>query len=83
MSTTDEPLCDVWIDHDGQARPLTEHGRDVLAELAELDRQPSNSCAKPEPHQVNDTGYDPDCDACNAPGGPSPEHTAQHYEEAP
>ncbi|MCT7372709.1 hypothetical protein [Mycolicibacterium llatzerense] len=26
--------------------------------------------------------YDPDCDACNAPGGPSPEHTAHHYEES-
>ena len=79
MSTTDEPLCDVWIDHDGQARPLTERGRDVLAEL---DRQPSNSCAKPEPRQVKETGYDPDCDVCNAPGGPSPDHTAQHCQEA-
>lgn len=27
-------------------------------------------------------GYDPDCDGCNQPGGPSPEHTARHYEEA-
>lgn len=30
MST---PPYDVWIDHDGQARPLTERGRDVLAEI--------------------------------------------------
>lgn len=76
MST---PPYDVWIDHDGQARPLTERGRDVLAEL---DRQPSNSCAKPEPRQVKETGYDPDCDVCNAPGGPSPDHTAQRCQEA-
>lgn len=27
-------------------------------------------------------GYDPDCDGCNQPGGPSPEHTARHYEES-
>ncbi len=25
--------ADVWLDHDGRARPLTERGRDVLAEL--------------------------------------------------
>ena len=27
-------------------------------------------------------GYDPDCDGCNAPGGPSPDHTARHNREA-
>lgn len=35
------PPCDVWIDHDGQARPITERGRDVLAELEHHQHGPT------------------------------------------
>lgn len=50
MSTTDEPLCDVWIDHDGQARPLTERGRDVLAELEHHQHAPTQEDPMTDPY---------------------------------